>query len=279
MSLSWKIVIAVIVMASVIWLLLPVIIESMINSIAFHPIGGEHVTGDQLGVPIEEVYFPTSDGLSIHGFYLPRPESNRAIIYFHGNAAAAWQLLYIARQMSELDANVLIVDYRGYGFSEGKPDEKGIYIDAKAAIDYITSQREIPEHRIVLFGRSLGGAVAIDAAQGMNFAGVVVMSTIRSGRQMAKDIGLGFLAPLVKGRFASKSKIRKVNVPLLSFHGDADDIVPVQQGIAIYEAAIGPKEMFIIKGAGHNDIFEVAGDQFWQPFKEFLNSVAPLNNE
>lgn len=279
MSLTWKLVIAIIVSVFVIWLLLPVITDGLINSIAFHPVNGEHVSEEQIGVPIGEVYIPTSDGLKIHGFYLNRPGSNRAIIYFHGNACAAWQLLYIAKQMSELDVNVLIVDYRGYGFSEGRPDEKGIYIDAKAAIDYLTSQRGIPENRIVLFGRSLGGAVAIDAAQGMDLAGVVVMSTIRSGRQMAKDMGLGFLAPLVGDRFASKSKIRNVNVPLLSFHGDADEIVLLAQGIAIFKAANQPKEMFIIKGAGHNDIFEVAGDQFWQPFMEFLNNVAPLKGE
>jgi fermentation-respiration switch protein FrsA (DUF1100 family) len=169
---------------------------------------------------------------------------------------------------------VLLLDYRGYGLSEGKPSEVGVMADARAGLAHLTGERGVPEERIVVFGRSLGGAVAVDLVQDRAVAGLVLESTFTSLSAMAGSI-LPLAAPFVRGRFDSQAKIARLRTPLLSLHGDRDDIVPFALGRALFEAAPEPKAFETITGAGHNDTVEVGGRAYFERVGRFLDEVAP----
>ncbi len=250
-------------------------IERFFNRMTFQPMPGEPATSLALDVPVEETWITTADGVRLHAFFLPRPGSDRVVVMFHGNFGNATQRLPFARDLAMLGVSVLVPDYRGYGFSEGTPTEAGLYRDADAAWRHVTDDLGYPPERVIVMGRSLGGAVAVELLSRERAAGLVLVSTLRSARAMARSMGLGLLAPLVGRRLDSESRIPTLGVPLLVFHGEDDEIVPVEQGQTLYDRAAGPKALHRIPGARHNDIIEVAGDRFWTPLGSFLEQVAP----
>ncbi len=170
---------------------------------------------------------------------------------------------------------MLVLDYRGYGRSEGRPSEAGIYLDARAALRELSQTEGLPERRIVLFGRSLGGAVAVDLAQGRRLAGIILESTFSS----LEDAGRRLLGPLgawlARDRFDSASKIVEVRSPLLFFHGDRDEVVDSALGQRLFELAPHPKTFERLRGAGHNDTVQVGGDAYFARIGAFLDEVAP----
>jgi fermentation-respiration switch protein FrsA (DUF1100 family) len=250
-------------------------IERFFNRMTFQPMPGEPAAPLALDLPVEETWITTADGVRLHAFFLPRPGSDRVVLMFHGNFGNATQRLPFARDLAMLGVSVLVPDYRGYGFSEGTPTEAGIYRDADGAWRHLTEAMGYPPERVVVMGRSLGGAVAVELLSRERAAGLVLVSTLRSARAMARSMGLGLLAPLVGRRLDSESRIPTLGVPLLVFHGEDDEIVPVEQGQTLYDRAAGPKALHRIPGARHNDIIEVAGDRFWTPLGSFLEQVAP----
>ena len=173
-----------------------------------------------------------------------------------------------------MGADVLLLDYRGYGLSSGTPSEPGTYADARAGLRYLVEERGFREDRIVVFGRSLGGAVAIDLAQDRPLAGLILESTFTSVRDLAQVI-LPFAAPFVPNRFNSASKIAGLRAPLLVFHGDQDEIVPYEMGRQLFEAAPEPKAFQTIRGAGHNDTTVVGGQPYFARIRGFLDQTAP----
>jgi len=250
-------------------------INSFFNRMTFQPGPGVHADAASLGVPLEEVTIRTEDDVRLHGFYLPRPEASRAVLFLHGNAGNATDRLPLAKGIAALGASVLLPDYRGYGFSEGKPDEPGLYLDARAALRYLVEERGYPADRIIVMGRSLGGAAAIHLVAEQPVAGLVLIATPQSARAMARSMGLGLFAPLAGRRLDSEGKIPGIAAPILMFHGDRDEIVPVAQGEALFAVAAEPKTLHLIRGAQHNDIIDVAGGQFWQPLARFIAEVTP----
>ena len=248
-------------------------LDRFFNRMTFQPLPGEPAAS--VGVPVEDVYLTTEDGVRLHAFYLHRPGANRVVLMFHGNFGNATQRLPFARDIAALGTSVLVLDYRGYGYSEGTPTEAGVYRDARAAWLHLTSARGYAPDRVVVLGRSLGGAVAIQLLTREAAAGLVLVSTLRSARAMARSMGLGLLAPLVGDRLDSERRIGALDLPLLFFHGEEDEIVPVDQGETLYRLAGAPKALHRIPGARHNDIIEVAGAGFWSPLAEFLDRVAP----
>jgi fermentation-respiration switch protein FrsA (DUF1100 family) len=249
-----------------------------LDRMIFQPSHDVGTLPEQLAVDVEEVFLESEDGVRVHAYYLPASGASRAILFLHGNAGNAWHRLPNALELSRRGADVLLLDYRGYGRSEGVPSESGVYADARAALAYVISERGIPEHRILLFGRSLGGAVAIDLAQERGLAGVILESTFTTAADVSRELlrpPFGWLAaPLCYGRFDSRSKIRSLRSPLLFFHGDQDEIIPVQLGRRLFEAAPQPKAFETIVGAGHNDTVWVGGKPYFDRIERFLNEVA-----
>jgi fermentation-respiration switch protein FrsA (DUF1100 family) len=169
---------------------------------------------------------------------------------------------------------VLLADYRGYGRSEGRPSERGVYADARAALAHLTDERGVPEDRVVVFGRSLGGGVAVELARGRDLAGLILESTFTSITDVARA-AFGPLAGVLGRRFDSASKVAELRCPLLFFHGDRDTIVPYALGQRLFEQAPEPKAFETLRGAGHNDTVEVGGRPYFERIRRFLDDVTP----
>jgi fermentation-respiration switch protein FrsA (DUF1100 family) len=226
-------------------------------------------------LPVEDVWLTTQDNIRLNAWYLPSPGSEKALLWFHGNAENIGHGLGQAVFYSRLGVNVLAVDYRGYGRSEGSPDEAGVYRDADAAYDYLIQVRHIQPKNIVIYGHSLGGAVAIDLASRRECGGLIVQSSFTSIRDMARRT---FRIPLFeyipKSRFNSLAKIPRVRAAILIVHGTRDETVPFSMGQRLFAAAPEPKFFLPIEGAGHNDVVEIGGDQLLERFKAFLERPA-----
>jgi pimeloyl-ACP methyl ester carboxylesterase len=251
-------------------------LSRLVDSVVFQPSRGIDLRLSDLGVEGEEVALD-SEGVTLHAFYLPStpPRQNpRAILFLHGNAGNASHRLPNAAELAGRGADVLLIDYRGYGLSEGTPSESGTYADARAGLAHLIEERGIPEERIVLFGRSLGGAVAVDLARDRNLAGVILESTFTS----IADVARGMMGPpaayLARGVFDSASKIDRIRVPLLFFHGDRDGVIDYALGRRLFELAPEPKRFETLAGAGHNDTVQVGGRPYFERIAQFLDEVA-----
>ncbi len=249
--------------------------DRVIGSMLYYPEPGVALTPERLGIQADEVFLTTEDEVRIHGFWLEAPGATRAILFLHGNAGNASHRLPNAEMLRRLGTHVLLLDYRGYGRSEGAPSEAGLYADGRAGLAWLTREGGVPEERIVLFGRSLGGAVAVDLAQDRPLAGELLERTFSS----LSDAGAPHLsraaAPLTRGAYDSAAKIARLRAPALFIHGDRDDIIPRPLGRALYEAAPGPKAFETLAGAGHNDTIEVGGPPYFARIARFLDEVAP----
>ena len=232
-------------------------------------------TPGDAGVEYEDAFFTTSDGVRLHGWFVPS-QGDTTLVWFHGNAgniSHRLENLLILRRSLGLD--IFIFDYRGYGMSEGSPSEKGMYRDAEAALEYVSS-RSTPggDRRLVLFGRSLGAAVAVEMATRHEVDAVVLESPFTSVRRMAGRaypfLPSALLTAPLRSRFDSLSKIGRVHSPLLVLHGDMDDIVPFEEGRTLYAAANEPKRFYTIKGASHNDTYVLGGTAYFDTLKAFI---------
>jgi len=249
--------------------------DRLIGSLLYYPEPGIALTPERLAIQADEIFLTTEDGVRIHAFWLESPGADRAILFLHGNAGNASHRLPNADLLRRLGSHVLVLDYRGYGRSEGRPTERGLYADARAGLAHLVEERGIPERRSVLFGRSLGGAVAVDLAQGRPLAGVILESTFSSLSDVGGHHFSRALAPLARGVYASSDKIAATAAPLLFFHGDRDTIIPYALGRALFDAAPEPKSFETLAGAGHNDTIEVGGPQYFSRIGDFLEQVAP----
>lgn len=234
---------------------------------------------------IEDCHFAASDGVTLHGWYCAplRCEggvgvpvgADMVVLWFHGNAGNISYRYDMIREMMELPVQVFIIDYRGYGKSEGKPTERGLYLDARAAWDYLINERLVAPERIVIFGKSLGVVPAIDLASRVEPAGLIVQSGFTSAADMAATV-LPFLPRVfLKTKMDSLSKISRVRCPKLFIHSRADEVVPYKLGRRVYEAAPEPKEFYEVKGAPHNTTYIVGGKPYFEALRRFVASCQP----
>ncbi|MEM9406170.1 MAG: alpha/beta hydrolase [Acidobacteriota bacterium] len=225
------------------------------------------------GVPAEDVWFESSDGVQLHGWWIPFKRARGTVLYCHGNAGNITNRIGVYRFLRRLRLNVLTYDYRGYGRSDGAPSEKGLYLDAQAAHDFLTESVGESNERIVLFGHSLGGAVAIDLATQREAAGLVVQSSFTDLREMAKVRFRSLPMHLItRNHFRSLSKVPTIDIPKLFIHGTQDETIPFAVGQSLYEAAAEPKEWFPIEHAGHNDVYRFGGVRYLWKLVRFCRS-------
>jgi fermentation-respiration switch protein FrsA (DUF1100 family) len=240
----------------------------------YFPMRSHDVTPGGLGLAHEEVELRAEDGVRLHGWFLPVKGSRLTVLLCHGNAGNVSHRLDRALLMqSRLRVDTLLFDYRGYGQSEGSPDEEGTYRDARAAYRWLGSRGVGPE-RIVLFGESLGSAVALQVAVEAEARALVLESPFTSIPDMARAV-YPFLPlwPFVRTRYDNLTKVPRIRAPLLVLHGDRDEIVPFAQGRRVFEAAPAPKRFFAIPGASHNDTYVVGGEAYWRVLREFLEAL------
>lgn len=240
----------------------------------YYPI--KEVSGDPslLGVKYSELALVTEDNVKLHGWFVPLENASVTLMVFHGNAGNIGHRVSWIGMLRDAGASVCIIDYRGYGKSEGQPFEKGLYRDADAAYQWWMKERSSTGEKLVLFGESLGGCVAIDLAARVPVAGLILQSAFTSAWDMAKTIlPIGLLQPVSGVHFRSDSKISKVMVPKLFLHGNQDEIVPFRLGKKLFDLAPGSKEFYEVAGAGHNDLPWVAGQEYSRRISKFLAQI------
>lgn len=231
-------------------------------------------TPSDLGLRYENMRFMAEDGVRLHGWFVARTGAPHTFLILHGNGGNISHRLGWIRMLHDLGAHVLVFDYRGYGQSEGKPGEQGLYRDALAAYNWWSKERAADKSTLILMGESLGGAVAVHLAGRVPADGLILQSTFTSAWDMAKTImPLGLLQPLTGVRFDSASVIAGIRCPKLFIHGNRDDIVPLRLGRRLFDRAPPPKEFYEVAGAGHNDLIDIAGSGYTDRVAEFLSSI------
>ncbi|MFH1094029.1 MAG: alpha/beta hydrolase [Candidatus Omnitrophota bacterium] len=223
-----------------------------------------------IGIPYEEVFFNARDKTKLHGWFVPAGDSKVTVIFIHGNGGNISHRLDKIRVFNELRVNLFIFDYRGYGRSEGVPGEQGLYLDVQAAFDYI--RRKYPLDKVIIYGESLGGVLAIDLASRVDIDGLITEGTFTSVADMAKIVYPWLPPILLKTKLDSLSKISHVKAPKLHFHAEFDDIVPLNMGRRLFEAAKEPKKFVLLQGM-HNDGFFVSASKVRVELKEFFSSL------
>jgi fermentation-respiration switch protein FrsA (DUF1100 family) len=230
---------------------------------------GDWAARDRLGA--EDVWLRARDGGRLHGWWIRQPDARLDTLYLHGNAGNITHREAIVPVITAAGSSLLLLDYRGYGRSDGRPTEKGLYRDAEAAYDYLLSRGYEPR-RIVIHGESLGTAVAVDLAARRPCAGLVLASPFTSARAVAQRV-LPLLGPVLVWGYNSKSKMAQVQAPVLVLHGNRDEVIAFQLGRELYEAAREPKFFWRVEGAAHNDIVEVSGPEYTQRLREFYEKL------
>jgi fermentation-respiration switch protein FrsA (DUF1100 family) len=224
-----------------------------------------------IGAPYEDVHLRTADGIALHAWFVPAEAARLALLLLHGNAGNISHRLEKLSVLRSLGASVLLLDYRGFGHSEGTPDEEGTYRDADAAYDWLTQR--LSAEKIVLYGESLGGAVAAELATRRPTAGLILESSPSSILEVAKA-HYPFLPmrALLSIRYDALQRISRLSVPLLILHSRQDAIVPYEMAERLYAAARGPKRLVPLRG-GHNDAFLVDAAVYRSALEEFLSSI------
>jgi len=244
----------------------------------YFPSRGYDATPSGLALAHEDVWLVAEDGVRIHGWYLPVPQARWVTLLSHGNAGNISHRLDRALLLqARLRSSVFLYDYRGYGESEGSPEEAGTYRDARAAYRYLVEQKQVKPGELVLFGESLGSAVSLDLALDHPAAALVLEAPFTSVRDMARATIFAPLAPFVRTRYESLARVPRLRMPLLVVQGDRDEVVPPAQGRRLFDAAPEPKRYYAIPGAGHNDTYLVGGEAYWRTIGDFLETVAAIS--
>lgn len=247
-------------------------VAALENSLVFAPIRYPEGNWQPAGLEYEDVEFESSDGTKLHAWYLAHARPRAVVLYAHGNAGNLSHRAETVRLLHErYQLSVMIFDYRGYGRSEGIPDEEGILQDARAARNWLAERAEIPNSEIVLIGRSLGGAVAVDLAAEEDPRGLVLISTFSS----LPDVGAHTISwlpvrSLMRYELDSRAKIVNYQGPLLQSHGDADRVVPFEIGRDLFDAANQPKQFVHIPDGRHNDPYT---EEFHLALDEFIAAL------
>lgn len=224
----------------------------MQRSQVFHPLKDTKMPQAYGLDGFENLMIPTEDHLQIQVWYKKPKHGYPTVVYFHGNAHSLGNRSNRFKAMAASGFGVLAPAYRGYGMSQGSPTEDGLYTDARAAMSYATTMLSIPSRQMILYGESLGTAIAAYAATEYTVGGVILeappVSILKRGQELYPYAPVSWL---LKDRFETINRIQEIEAPLLILHGTADSIVPVEHGKALYDAALRPKRLILFKGVGH----------------------------
>jgi fermentation-respiration switch protein FrsA (DUF1100 family) len=273
------------------------------NRFIFVPSAQINTTPAQFGLTFEEVWLPMQPAGRLHGWWIPKLQTGRsrkpslqltpvvaqtqslaigqpvtsmqALLYLHGNGENIGANAAHASRLHQLGLSVFLFDYRGYGKSEGSfPSEQAVYADADRALRYLTQNQQIPLEKIVLYGHSLGGAIAIDLARrNPTVGGLIVESSFTSAREMAIRNWWTAIFPvdlLLTQRFQSIDKVAALRMPTLFIHGKADDLIPFQMSDRLFQATQARKQLWLVPGADHTNVAEISGKRYLATVGQFL---------
>lgn len=251
-------------------------LQRLVSSFIYYPDPHWWATPADLGLRADEVYLSPEPGVRLHAWFFPQPqpfegprtEPLATLLFCHGNAGNVSHRLENVYLLLRSGFEVLLFDYRGYGHSTGQPSEDGLYTDAEVAWQHLAGRAGAAGVPRIIFGRSLGGAVAVELATRVEADGLIIESTFTSIRTLAR---LVFPMPLPKlpVRYDSLSKIGQIRMPLLAIHGEEDELIPFADGRALFEAAPEPKSWYPIPRASHNNTYVVGGEAYFQRLATF----------
>jgi fermentation-respiration switch protein FrsA (DUF1100 family) len=249
--------------------------------IIFVPCKTVEVTPADYGLSYESVFITVSAEEKIHGWWVEASSPDAPVLlYFHGNGGNVSTNLARVERYHAVGFSVFLIDYRGYGLSEGRfPSEKRVYEDAETAWRYLVEQRGVAPEQLYLFGHSLGGAIALELARRQpQIPGLVIEGTFTSMKDMATYKGRYSWLPinwLLTQRFNTLEKVPSLNTPIFFLHGTDDQIVPAYMSEKLYQVAREPKELWLVENARHNDVATVAGTAYEKRIWQFLNPESP----
>ena len=240
------------------------------RKLLYHPNFSNHVTGDGLIHSIEKINIKTEDNIDLKGWFHLKDLKKKTILFFHGNAGTLDNRIYKLNFLGNLDINFLIIAWRGYSGSSGKPTELGLYQDAKSAVNWL-NLKGIVEKNIILYGESLGTSVAIEIGQKKIFAGIILEAPFTSMVDAGKKYYPFFpVKLLLKDKYESKNKIKNIKFPILVMHGKKDKIIPFYMGEAIYNLANKPKFKYFSDNDDHMMDFD---ENLVNEISSFLKSL------
>jgi fermentation-respiration switch protein FrsA (DUF1100 family) len=243
------------------------------NLIYFPNLAGRELvaTPKDIGLDYQEVDFVSEDDIKLHGWFIPSENAEKTILFFHGNAGNISHRLESIDIFNRLGLNVFIIDYRGYGQSEGKITEKGSYRDAESAWQYLVNTRGIDESQIIVFGRSLGASIAAWLAGKHAPSALIIESGFTSvpsmGQRLYPFLPVRWLAHF---KYDTMQYVQSVTCPVLVAHSKDDEIIPYDEGRKIFDAANDPKHFLEMLG-GHNDGFRVSGSAYINGLRDFID--------
>lgn len=234
--------------------------------------GGSGSTPEDIGLAFDEVWLETTDGERLHAWWIPHPRARATLIFSHGNAGNITHRLESLRIFHALGLDTLIYDYRGYGASSGRASEAGLYRDASAAWDWVTDHKHVAPNRVLLFGRSLGGAVSARLASRVEAGGLILESTFTSvpdlGQQLYWWLPVRWLSRM---EFDTEAYLANSDLPVLIVHSPDDEIVPFSHAERLLDAA-GDGELLRLAGS-HNTGFLETGDSYRQGLDRFIDRL------
>jgi len=273
MASRLKMILTFIIWVGGIYLIIILIVYLFQSKLLYFPDKNIIANPNFYGFKYEDVNFKTSDNLNLHGWYIPADSAKYTLLFCHGNAGNISHRLESIKQFHDLGLSVFIFDYRGYGQSEGEISEEGSYIDANAVWDYLVNEKNINPQNIIIFGRSLGAAIACHLTINQNPAALIMESAFTS----VPDLGVQ-IYPFLPVRWLSRfqynnlENIQNINCPVLFIHSKNDEIIPFSHGEKLFEVAKNPKQFLEIHGS-HNDGFYVSKNKYENEILQFLESI------
>ena len=213
--------------------------------------------------------FAAEDGQPLFAYLIGEQSANGLVLLFHGNAdLAVWQIPWASELSRRTGRAVLVTEFRGYGGLAGVPTYASVQLDARAAYAMARDSLAVPAGRIALYGHSLGTAIAAELAREVQPEALLLVSPLTSVRDMASRISPAavplFWVGLVRVHYDTETIVRTLDVPVSVTHGSQDDVIPVEMGQRVFDAAKIRGELLILDGAGHNDVTAVGGERYWQ---------------
>ena len=243
------------------------------KGIVFFPESYLEATPNDYGLDdYEEVFFSAKDGTRLHGWFVNGPDERAVLLWFHGNAGNISHRLHNLKKLHDaLQIPIFIFDYREYGKSQGEISKAGTFSDAHGAFQYLIDEKGFGTSSVLLFGRSLGTALAVDIASKETCLGVILEAAFTSTDDMMKRYFPFFSPPQTsRVKYDSLSLIADIQSPILFIHGQFDQAIPVSMARRLFEKARSPKEFYEIPGADHNDTYLVGGHEYFAVWQKFL---------
>ncbi len=230
---------------------------------------------DSIGLAFESINITTEDNVRLHGWYVPARERRGVVLFCHGNAGNISHRLESLNLFNHLSLDVLIFDYRGYGRSEGKVSEQGTYRDGEAVWRYLTKERGVASDEIIVFGRSLGAAIATYVASEHGPAGLIVESGFVSVPNMAAELYPWLPARwLTRIIYPNNEYLQRISSPVLIIHSRDDELIPFNHGRELFDLARQPKSFLELRGS-HNDGFLISGQHYIEGLDSFITGLLP----